>query len=177
MTHTTEKTGSRRIEARGAVGSSASSALARDLQLVLTDLVELHLQAKHAHWNVVGPGFRSMHLQLDDITGAARDASDLVAERLRALHGVPDGRSDTVAATTTLVAFPAGERSTVEVIGAITNRLHAAASTIRGVRGAVDAEDPVTTDLLHAIVETLEKHAWMLGAEIRTPRNQPDSGI
>ncbi|ROS38657.1 Dps family protein [Amycolatopsis thermoflava] len=168
MTRTTEKT--RRIPAAGAVGFTASPALARDLQLVLADLVELHLQAKQAHWNVVGPGFRSLHLELDDITAAAREASDLVAERLRALHGVPDGRSGTVAATTTLAAFPGGERSTAEVIEAITNRLHGVASTIRVVRGSVDAEDPVTTDLLHTVVETLEKHAWMLGVAGREPR-------
>jgi starvation-inducible DNA-binding protein len=37
------------------------------------------------------------------------------------------------------------------------------------VHASVDAEDPSTADLLHAVIDTLEKHAWMLGAETRCP--------
>ncbi|WP_431873589.1 Dps family protein [Amycolatopsis sacchari] len=163
-------TGNRRLPASGTVGFGASPELARNLQLILVDLIELHLQAKQAHWNLVGTDFRSLHLQLDDITDAAREASDTIAERLRALRGTPDGRSDTVAATTTLAAFPAGELSTAEVIELVTNRLHAAVSTMRVVHDAIDAEDPSTTDLVHGVIDTLEKHAWMLDAAGRTPR-------
>ena len=73
-----------------------------DLQKVLVDLIELHLQGKQAHWNLVGTNFRDLHLQLDSIVDTAREASDTIAERMRALDAVPDGRSDTVVATTTV---------------------------------------------------------------------------
>ena len=43
----------------------ASKTLTDNMQLVLVDLVELHLQGKQAHWNVVGKNFRDLHLQLD----------------------------------------------------------------------------------------------------------------
>jgi starvation-inducible DNA-binding protein len=36
---------------------------------------------------------------------------------------------------------------------------------MRTVHDAVDAVDPSTTDLLHAIIDTLEKMAWMVKAE------------
>ena len=78
----------------------------------LGDLIELHLQGKQAHWNVVGTNFRDLHLQLDELVDFAREASDTVAERMRALDAVPDGRSDTVAASTTLPQFPAYELNT-----------------------------------------------------------------
>ncbi len=81
---------------------TGSPRLAADLQRVLVDLVELHLQGKQAHWNVVGPNFRDLHLALDELVDAAREGSDTIAERMRALDAVPDGRSDTVAATTSL---------------------------------------------------------------------------
>jgi starvation-inducible DNA-binding protein len=152
--------------ARGFVGSTA---LAERLQRVLVDLIELHLQGKQAHWNLVGPNFRDLHLQLDEIVDVAREASDTIAERMRALHATPDGRSDTVAATTTLPAFPAGERMTGDVVRSMTARLDATASTLRVVHDDVDAEDPTSSDLLHAILEDLEKQAWMLSAEVRTP--------
>jgi starvation-inducible DNA-binding protein len=90
-----------------APAAGARTPLAARLQAVLVDLIELHLQAKQ-HWNVVGRNFRDLHLQLDEIVDVARESSDTIAERLRALHATADGRSDTVAAGTTLTAFPAG---------------------------------------------------------------------
>ena len=79
-------------------GFQASPELRANLQRVLVDLIELHLQGKQAHWNVVGTNFRDLHLQLDELVDFAREASDTIAERMRALDAVPDGRSDTVAA-------------------------------------------------------------------------------
>jgi len=83
-------------------GFTASKALSDNLQKVLVDLIELASQGKQAHWNVVGTNFRDTHLALDEIIEAAREFSDTIAERMRALHALPDGRSDTVAESTTL---------------------------------------------------------------------------
>ncbi|TCN39665.1 ferritin-like protein [Kribbella orskensis] len=49
----------------------------------------------------------------------------------------------------------------------ITGRLRGVASTLRQVHDAVDSEDPTTADLLHVVIESLEKQAWMLAAENR----------
>ena len=148
--------------------SKDATEVAGILQDRLNALNDLALTLKHIHWNVVGPNFRDLHLQLDEIVDEAREASDTIAERMRALHATPDGRSDTVATTTTLPAFPAGEQSTADVVRAVTARLNAAASTLRAVHDDVDAEDPSSADLLHAIIDDLEKQAWMLSAEVRT---------
>lgn len=143
----------------------ASPELAASLQRVLVDVIELHLQGKQAHWNVVGTNFRDLHLQLDELVDEARGASDKIAERLRALDAVPDGRSDTVAAATTLPHFPAGEQNTWDVVDLITTRVYAAVDTIRTVHDAVDAEDPSTSDLLHEVIDSLEKLAWLIKSE------------
>jgi starvation-inducible DNA-binding protein len=145
----------------------APSSLTQDLQQVLVDLVELHLQGKQAHWNVIGTNFRDLHLQLDEIVDIAREASDTIAERMRALNAIPDGRSDTVAASTTLPAFPPSEQNTTETVNMITNRIYGAVSTVRTVHDAVDAVDQSTSDLLHDIIHSLEKQAWMLKSENR----------
>ena len=123
-------------------GFRASPELSGNLQRVLVDLIELHLQGKQAHWNVVGTNFRDLHLQLDELVDFAREASDTVAERMRALDAVPDGRSDTVAGSTTLPQFPAYEHSTDEVVDLISGRIYATVDTLRTVHDAVDAEDP-----------------------------------
>ncbi|KQO95785.1 Dps family protein [Leifsonia sp. Leaf264] len=150
-------------------GFTASKKLTDALQEVLVDLIELHLQGKQAHWNVVGKNFRDLHLQLDEIIDDAREFSDVVAERMRALHGLPDGRSDTVAATTTLPEYPHGEVLTSDTVDLITQRLEATVGTMRRVHDDVDEEDPTSADVLHAIIEKLEQYAWMVSAENRTP--------
>lgn len=156
----------RRTEAE-VQGFTASPEFAANLQRVLVDLIELHLQGKQAHWNVVGTNFRDLHLQLDELVDFAREGSDTVAERMRALDAVPDGRSDTVAATTSLPEFPAYERSTGDVVDLITVRIGAAVDTMRGVHDAVDAEDPTTADILHQLIDGLEKLAWLIKSENR----------
>lgn len=151
-------------------GFHASQKLSENTQKVLVDLIELSLQGKQAHWNVVGRNFRDTHLQLDEIIDAAREFADTVAERMRALHALPDGRSDTVAETTTLPEFPQGEIDTAEVIDLITERLEATIGTCRDVHDEVDEEDPTTADILHSILERLEQLAWMVSAENRKPQ-------
>lgn len=148
-------------------GFQASAELSKNLQRVLVDLIELHLQGKQAHWNVVGTNFRDLHLQLDEVVDFAREASDTVAERMRALWAVPDGRSDTVTAGTTLPQFPPYEHSTDEVVDLITDRIYAAVDTLRDVHDAVDAEDPSTADILHQLIDGLEKLAWLIKSENR----------
>jgi starvation-inducible DNA-binding protein len=150
-------------------GFTASPDLAANLQSVLVDLLELATQGKQAHWNVVGRNFRDTHRQLDEIIDDARAFSDTVAERMRALHAVPDGRSVTVSATTSLPEFPTGEVSTSETIDLITVRLEAVVSTMRDVHDDVDEADPTSADILHAVIERLEQFAWMVSAENRSP--------
>ncbi|MDR6791950.1 Dps family protein [Pseudarthrobacter oxydans] len=147
----------------------ASPTLAGNLQTVLTDLIELHLQGKQAHWNLVGTNFRDLHLQLDEIIAAARLFADQAAERMRALHALPDGRSGTVAAGTRLDGFPEGLTSTKQTVKLITARLERTVQTMRDVHDEVDEEDPTSADLLHAAIERLEQLAWMVNAETMAP--------
>ena len=146
----------------------APATLFEDLQKVLVDLIELQLQGKQAHWNLVGTNFRDLHLQLDGIVDAAREASDTIAERMRALDAVPDGRSDTVVSTTTVPALPPGLLGVAETVDMITDRIYAVVGTMRTVHDDVDAADPSTADLLHGMIDALEKEAWMLKSENAT---------
>jgi starvation-inducible DNA-binding protein len=151
-------------------GFTASKVLVESLQRVHVDLIELHLQGKQAHWNVVGKNFRDLHLQLDEIVEEVREFSDTVAERLRALHAVPDGRSDTVAAGTSLPEYPNGE---IDTAATVDQRLEATVGTMREVHDDVDDEDPTSADILHGIIERLEQFAWMVSAENRKPASAP----
>ncbi len=87
------------------------------------------------------------------------------------MDGVPDGRSDTVVSTTTTTTVPAmppGLMAVTETVDIITNRIYAVVGTIRTVHDDVDAADPSTADLLHAIIDDLDKGAWLLKSENAT---------
>src|ERR1700744_3257429 len=175
MTATTTTTPSRAQEATMTtihhdVRSSeflASGTLTADLQAVLVGLLELQNQAKQAHWTLVGPHFRSTHLELDEVVDAVREDADSVAERMRALDAVPDGRTGTLAATTTLDVFPEGEVSVERAVAVVSERILTVVNIIRTVHDGVDDQDPTSADILHTILEGLEKHRWMVTAQLR----------
>lgn len=145
----------------------ASPALTADPQAVLVDLLELANQAKLAHWNLVGPHFRSIHSELDEIVELARDNADTIAERMRALQVVPDGRTRTIVDTATLEAFPAGEIGVERAVAVVADRILAVVNVVRAVHDEVDDQDSTSADLLHDVLEGLEKQRWMLTAQLR----------
>lgn len=156
---------------------SASEKLAGHLQQLLVDLIELSLQGKQAHWNVVGHNFRDLHLQLDEIVDAARGFTDDIAERMRAVYALPDGRSATVSSQTSLPPFPSGEVDTATTVDLVAAAVYGVAKTARDIHDDVDAEDPTTADLLHGILERLEQLAWMIDAENRVAGSSSPSQV
>ena len=135
------------------------------LQRSLYDLIDLSLQGKQAHWNVVGPNFRSIHLQLDEIIDSARLASDELAERIVTLAAPADGRAVNVGEKASLEDYPKGLKSVSETVTLIADRLE---KTIAGLRKGIeelDDVDLVSQDMLIASSAALEKHLWMVQAQ------------
>ncbi|MEW2304799.1 DNA starvation/stationary phase protection protein [Streptomyces sp. NPDC006655] len=135
------------------------------LQETLVDLLGLSLVGKQAHWNIVGPRFRSIHLQLDEVVATARAYSDTVAERAAALGVPPDGRPETIAAAYALPDAKEGWLRDDEVVELMVRTLEAAIGRLRERIAATDEPDPVTQDLLITITADLEKQRWMFAAE------------
>ena len=148
---------------------TASAALSDNLQRVLTDLIALELVGKQIHWNVVGPNFRDIHLNLDDVVDIAREGSDEVAERMRAINAVPDGRPATVAADATVPSLPKDEITVSEGVAYVVSAIEAVVSTLRGVYDAVDDEDPTSAGILEDLTGKLEQQAWFISSEDRKP--------
>ncbi|MBL1285885.1 DNA starvation/stationary phase protection protein [Streptomyces sp. NE06-03E] len=135
------------------------------LQGALVDLVDLSLVAKQVHWNVVGPRFRSVHLQLDEVVDTARQHSDTVAERASAVGINPDGRSRTLAKTTAIDVVPDGWIKDVDAVRVLVDALRVVIDRMRERIEATDEPDPISQDILITLTADLEKHAWMFQAE------------
>lgn len=139
------------------------------LQSTLVELLGLSLIGKQAHWNVVGPRFRSIHFQLDEVVTAARTHADAVAERAATLGVPPDGRPGTVAKVFSLPAPDEGWLRDTEAVRVMTDALGTAIARLRERVDATEKADLVTQDLLISVTADLEKQRWMFEAE-----NGPD---
>ncbi|MEU5159862.1 DNA starvation/stationary phase protection protein [Streptomyces sp. NPDC020875] len=135
------------------------------LQGALVDLVDLGLVAKQVHWNVMGPRFRSVHLQLDEVVDTARLHSDTVAERCSAIGVPPDGRAATVAAQSAINGVPEGWIKDVDAVRIMVDALGAVIGRMRERIGVTGDPDPVSQDIIIGVTADLEKHAWMFQAE------------
>jgi starvation-inducible DNA-binding protein len=158
------------IQIHSSLEEAARTETGELLQETLVDLVDLSILGKQAHWTVVGPQFRTLHLQLDEIVDATRRHADVVAERASALGVAPDARAAGVAAQSGIPQLPPGWLTDDTVV---SHFVDAYAKVIDRMRDRIDRAgrvDPVTQDLLIQITADLEKQSWMFQAE------QPPTG-
>jgi starvation-inducible DNA-binding protein len=157
--------GTSMAQAAQVLAKNATQKSAVELQTVLVDLIDLGLQGKQAHWNIVGPQFRAVHLELDELVDDSRKWADEVAERLRALGVSADGRASVIASRTGLKSLPEGTISDKEVLRCVSDQLATVAARARDGIGRLDSTDKVSEDILIEVVEGLEKHLWMFRSQ------------
>jgi len=135
------------------------------LQATLVDLIDLSLIAKQAHWNVVGPHFRSAHLQLDELVATARQYVDEVAERANAIGVSPNGKTRTVLESSGMPEYPDNWQNVEATVAAIVETLGTLIARLRKRIDETDKSDLVTQDLLIELAAELEKQHWMWQAQ------------
>lgn len=148
------------------LSDSARKTTGAALQGALIDLIDLSLLAKQAHWNLIGPRFRSVHLQLDEVVALAREHADTVAERAVSIGVNADGRARTIADETGLPQLEAGYISDDKVVAALTDMLGRLIERFRERIKATEEPDPVTQDLFIQITAGLEKQHWMFQTQV-----------
>jgi starvation-inducible DNA-binding protein len=151
-------------------------AVAAPLQGMLVDLIDLTLIGKHAHWNVEGRRFRSVHHELDELVTAWRRLADDVAERAATIGASPEGQVEAIAGATELEALPSGHLDDRQVLKAIGDRLSDAVLRTRQRIDDVAVVDPVSCDLLVHVAATLEKQLWMVRAQLVEPSSAAGAG-
>ena len=148
-----------------ALQTPPTSVAAVALQDTLVELIDLSLQAKQAHWNVVGPNFKPLHELLDEFTAEYRAWYDDVAERLAAIGVAPDGRASTVGANTPLAQLPEGQLEDRALVALVEERVTSVAGRVRERMERLGEHDLVSQGLLIRIGGGLEKQVWMLRAQ------------
>jgi starvation-inducible DNA-binding protein len=146
------------------LSADAQKPVVEELQSALTELIDLSLAGKQAHWNVIGPHFRSVHLQLDELVTAARAHADLIAERIAALGGNPNGNPETVVAERSNGAMPTGYLTDANAVQTAVDRLGRSIERVRHAMHVAEENDPPSQDLLNSVLLDLEKQSWMFQA-------------
>jgi starvation-inducible DNA-binding protein len=137
----------------------------QQLQAMLVALLDLSLLAKQLHWTVVGPLFRPLHQQLDELIDSWRELADSVAERAVAIGFYPDGQSAAVAAGSSVRGVEQGELEDHVVVRELTHRLAEVAERARERMDRLGDLDAVSQDVVIEVVRALEEQLWMIRAQ------------
>ena len=149
-----------------ALGEHAREEAGRLLQLTLVELVALSLIGKQLHWNIAGPGFRDLHLHLDELVDEWRELSDGVAERAIAIGFSPDGRAPTVIQQSELEPVEPGPTRVPDAIRQLTQRVAEVDERVRERCERLGEIDLASQDVLIEITRALEKHLWMIRSQL-----------
>lgn len=140
--------------------------LGRELEAVLHELVALSLIGKQLHWALVGPVFRPVHQQVDELVDSWRDLADQVAERAVALGYIPDGQPSAVATGSQLAPVARAGIEDHTVVRELTHRVADVSERVRQRMELIGDIDLVSQDVLIDVVRELEKQQWMLRAQL-----------
>jgi starvation-inducible DNA-binding protein len=147
------------------LGAHERGEVGRELQATLLELVDLSLLGKQLHWSVVGPHFRPLHEQLDELVDSWRDLGDTVAERAVAIGFAPDGQAATVAAGSQVAPVEQGAIEDRVVVRELTRRLAEVGERVRGRMDRLGELDAASQDVLIEVVRELEQQLWMIRAQ------------
>lgn len=134
------------------------------LNASLADAIDLHAQAKQAHWNVRGPRFSMLHALFDDLAEQAEEFSDLLAERAVQLGVTAQGTLRHAARASRLE-----EITSTHDEGLLTRHLSASlARFASSVRAASDAAaklgDSTSADVFTEVSRGADKVLWMVSS-------------
>ena len=149
-----------------ALGAHARAEIGELLQKTLVDLIALSLTGRQLHWNVVGPGFRTLHVSLDELVDDWHELADTVAERAVAVGFSPDGQAPSVIDQSELEPVPPGPVQTAVAIFELAARVAAVDERTRERMERLGNIDLASQGVLIAVVCALEKQLWMLRSEL-----------
>jgi starvation-inducible DNA-binding protein len=148
-----------------ALGEHQRAEIGNELQATLVELIDLSLVGKQLHWSVVGPLFRPLHLQLDELIASWRELGDTVAERAVAIGFWPDGQAGALTSTSGLSPLVPGAIEDHVLVQELTHRLGEVSERIRARMDRLGELDAASQDVLVEVVRELEQQLWMIRAQ------------
>lgn len=136
------------------------------LAVLLADTYMLTLKTQNYHWNVTGPNFSALHQLFEEQYNDMWAASDVIAERIRALGEKTPG-SFAAFAKLTSIKEESGNPSAEQMLKKLAADHQALAESCESVMNeADDVDDEGTEDLAVERLRFHQKAVWMLKAHL-----------
>ena len=131
----------------------------------LADVIDLHYQAKQAHWNVKGDDFFQLHELFDKVAEATEEYVDLIAERITQLGGTANGTVRDAASNSSLSEYPHDIYDGDSHVEAMSNALSTFAANVKqNAEDTDELKDMGTNDMLVEIMRGVDKYLWFVEA-------------
>lgn len=144
------------------------------LNLHLAAAIDLHAQAKQAHWNVRGPGFMAAHTLFDTVSEEVERFSDMLAERVGGLGGTAGGTIQVATRQSFLIQYPLGIADEAQHLFALAGALAAfGGSVVEAIETTSAIGEPTTADLFTEISRGVDQQLWFVESHHKPV--QPDA--
>lgn len=142
--------------------STQRTAMAEAVTAVLADTYALYFKTHAYHWNVTGPRFHDLHLLFETQYNELWTATDVIAERIRALGVKAPASYDQMAGSASL-SSAADKTGADEMVADLLAGHETVVATIRkALTLAGEHGDEASADVLTPRLTEHEKTAWML---------------
>jgi len=150
------------MEINTGMSKDARQAMATAVTKLLADTYALYFKTHAYHWNVTGPRFHDLHAMFEEQYNELWQATDDIAERVRAL-GVMAPISYQEMAASASVQFdeqtPDADTMVRNLVAGHENVVKTARDTLKL---AAEHADEATADIVAPRITSHEKFAWML---------------
>ncbi len=157
---------SRDVSVKTGLSDKYCADMAKSLSAILASIYHLVIKSHIYHWNVVGPLFKPLHELTEEHYSTLFEATDIVAERIRALgHLAPAHIGDAAKFAPSNRDF--SQLTAEDMVLDLIADHEAACRAMREAGTSADENgDLVTTDMLTDRLTFHEKALWMLKAII-----------
>lgn len=135
------------------------------LNKTLASISDLYTQLKHAHWNIKGKEFISLHLLFDKIAEEVEEQVDIIAERIMTLGGTALGTIQEISKNTGLRIYPTNIFSAEEHLEHLTHNFAILGElSSKNIDQTAELNDMVTNEIYIELTTMLNKNLWFLEA-------------
>ncbi len=138
------------------------AAMADAVTAVLADTYALYFKTHVYHWNVTGPRFNDLHMLFEQQYNELWLATDVIAERIRALDVKAPASYTAMAAAASVSSDGKAQKADVMIADLLRGHEAVVATIRKALELAAEHGDDATSDVLSPRLTVHEKFAWML---------------
>ncbi len=160
-------TENRMYKNRVALSDEVKSKVVEVMNSKLASALDMHTQAKFAHWNVKGMNFYQLHLVFDATAKVIFKQIDPIAERITQLGGVANGTVRQSAANSKIPAYATESVTGPQHLVALADALGTYCKELREASDKIDdIGDEPSADFFKQLVVEAEEELYFLESHL-----------